>query len=83
MLDLVAPFQAIHAKHESGLLDSRLWETIREDMADWFKCPGMLALWAEVKFAYPEYLVEEIDAAIRDHEGAPFSETTPYLRRDS
>jgi len=82
MMDLVGPFQAIHSKHESGLIDTRLWETIRSDMAGWFKCPGMLALWHEAKSAYPPYLVEEIDAAIEMHDGQPFSETAPYLRLD-
>jgi hypothetical protein len=82
MMDLVAPFQAIHTKHESGLIDPRLWETIRTNMAGWFRCPGMLALWQQSKSAYPPYLVEEIDAAIEAHEGRPFTETLPYLRLD-
>lgn len=64
MLDVVAPFQAIHGKHQSGLIDRRHWETVKTDLAAWFKCPGMLALWQEAKFAYPPYLVEEIDRAI-------------------
>ena len=83
MLDLVAPFQAIHAKHESGLVDPRFWETIRVDMAAWFKCPGMLSLWEEAKFAYPPYLVEEIDRAIEEHQGQPFTETASYLHLDA
>jgi len=83
MLDLVMPFQAIHAKHEGGLVDTRLWETIRHDMAAWFKCPGMLSLWEEAKFPYPPYLVEEIDAAIEEHQGRPFTDTLPYLRLDA
>jgi len=82
MMDLVAAFQAIHTKHESDLLDPRLWETIRSDMAAWFRCPGMLTLWQEAKSAYPPYLVEEIDAAIESHEGQPFTETAPYLQLD-
>lgn len=82
MLDLIGPFQAIHAKHESGLLDPRVWQTIRSDMAAWIKCPGMLALWEESKFTYPPYLVEEIESAIEAHQGPPFSETVPYLRLD-
>lgn len=80
MLDLVVPFQAIHAKYENGLVDPRLWETIRSDMAAWLKCPGMPALWREAKDAYPPYIVQEIDLAIEQHEGKPFSETAPYLR---
>ena len=45
VLDLVAPFQAVHGKQHSGLIDPRLWETLRTDLAGWFKCPGMLAIW--------------------------------------
>ena len=82
MLDLVSPYQAMHAKHESGLLDARLWATIREAMAAWFTCPGMLGLWEEGKFAYPPYLVADIDRAIAEYEGPPFTVTAPYLQLD-
>ena len=82
MLDLVSPYQAMHAKHESGLLDARLWETIRSAMAAWLKCPGMSGLWEEAKFAYPPYLVADIDRAVEEYEGRPFSETAPYLQLD-
>src|SRR5262245_18122032 len=51
LAELVLPFQAIHSKHESELIDPRFWETVRADMAGWFKCLGMLSLWKEVKFA--------------------------------
>jgi hypothetical protein len=83
MLDLVSPYQAMHAKHESGLLDARLWGTIRKAMAAWITCPGMLGLWEEAKFAYPPYLVADIDRAIEEFEGEPFTETAPYLRLDA
>jgi hypothetical protein len=83
MLDLVVPIQAIHAKHERGLVDPRLWETTRSDMAAWFRCPGMLSLWEEAKAAYPPYIVTEIDAAIEAHQGEPFTETAPNLRLDA
>jgi len=82
MLDLVSPYQAMHAKYESGLLDARLWETIRDAMAAWITCPGMLGLWEEAKFAYPPYLVADIDRAIANFEGRPFTETAPYLQLD-
>ena len=39
-------------------------ETIRGAMAGWFTCPGMFGLWEEAKFAYPPYLVADIDRAI-------------------
>ena len=82
LLDLVSPYQAMHAKQESGLLDPRLWGTVREDMAAWITCPGMLGLWEEAKFAMPPYLVADIDRAIEEFEGRPFTETAPYLQLD-
>lgn len=83
LLDLVSPYQAMHAKHESGLLDARVWGTIREAMAAWITCPGMLGLWEEAKFAYPPYLVADIDRAIDEFDGQPFTETAPYLQVDA
>jgi len=80
MADLVVPFQAILAKHESGLIDPRFWQTLRADMAGWFKCPGMLSLWKEVRFVYPPYIVAQIDDAIEAHVGVPFTETLPHLK---
>ena len=83
LLELTSAFQAMYVKHRSGLLDAELYATVRFNIGGYLKCPGLAALWSEVKFAFPRDLCREIDAAIEAHQGSPYTETLPYFRPDA
>jgi len=83
LIELTSAFQSMYVKHRSGLLDAELYAAARSNVASYLKCPGLAALWSEVKFAFPRDLCREIDAAIEAHQDPPFTETLPYLRPDA